>query len=85
MIKMIISTTIYTIIIAALALPLGAFLGLVDFNDFAPFVLLAADLVEPFVVTFDLLLTTFPLTLLFVLYFSILGIMRLVVVRYAKE
>jgi len=84
MIKAIISSIVYTLIIAALTIPLAAFLGLVDFNDFAPFISLAADIVEPFITTFDLLITTFPLTLLFILYFSVLGIIRLVVVRYAK-
>ena len=84
MVKVIISSIIYSLFIIALSIPLAAFLGLVDFNDFAPFVNLAADLVEPFITTFDLLLTTFPLSLLFILYFSILGIIRLVVVKYAK-
>ena len=84
MVKAIISAIIYTLIIAALTIPLAAFLGLVDFTEFAPFIELAADIVEPFITTFDLLITTFPLTLLFILYFSVLGIIRLVVVRYAK-
>jgi len=84
MVKVIVSSVIYSLIIIALTIPLAAFLGLVDFTDFAPFIDLAADIVEPFITTFDLLTTTFPLTLLFILYFSVLGIIRLVVVKFAK-
>lgn len=84
MVKVIVSSVIYSLIIIALAIPLAAFLGIIDFTEFAPFVDLAADIVEPFITTFDLLITTFPLTLLFILYFSVLGIIRLVVVKFAK-
>jgi hypothetical protein len=85
MIKSILSSLVYTLFIIALSIPLAAFLGLVDFTDFNPFINLAADLVEPFITTFDLLLTTFPFMLAFILYFSVLGTIRLVVVQFDKK
>jgi hypothetical protein len=85
MIKAILSSIVYTIFIAALTIPLAAFLGLIDFNSFDPFISLAAQLVEPFISQFDLLLTTFPFMLGFILYFSVLGIIRLVVVQFEKR
>ncbi len=84
-IKEIARTVVVVLIGTAVATALSAFLGILDLSDFAPFIDLAADIIDPILTNFDLLLTTFPLTLIFILYFSFLGIVRLVVAQFVKE
>jgi uncharacterized membrane protein len=85
MIKTIALVVIIGLLIAALSVPIGAFLGVVDFTIFTDAIEFGADIVEPFILTFDLLTTTFPYMLVFILYFSFLGIIRLVVKQFEKE
>lgn len=85
MVKSIAIVVIIGLLIAALSVPIGAFLGVVDFTIFTDAIDFAADFVDPFITTFDLLTTTFPLMLTFILFFSFLGIIRLVVKQFEKE
>jgi uncharacterized membrane protein len=85
MIKTIALVVIIGLLIAALSVPIGAFLGVVDFDIFTDAIAFGADIVEPFILTFDLLVSTFPYMLIFILYFSFLGIIRLVVKQFEKE
>jgi hypothetical protein len=85
MIKTIALVVIVGLLITALSVPIGAFLGVVDFTIFTDAIAFGADIVLPFILTFDLLLTTFPYMLIFILYFSFLGIIRLVVMQFEKK
>jgi hypothetical protein len=85
MIKTIALVIIIGLLIAALSVPLGAFIGVIDFTIFTDAIDFAADLVDPFIQTFDLLTSTFPYMLTFILFFSFTGIIRLVVKQFEKE
>jgi hypothetical protein len=45
---------------------------------------MAADVMDPIIATLDLLPTTFPLTLGFILFFAIQGMIRLVIKQFEK-
>jgi uncharacterized membrane protein HdeD (DUF308 family) len=84
MINSIILAVVIGLLVLALAVPLGAFASSVNFNNFQDFIDMAADVMDPIIVTFDLLPTTFPLTLGFILFFSVQGIIRLVIKQFEK-
>jgi uncharacterized membrane protein len=84
MIKTIALVVIIGLLIAALSVPIGAFLSVVDFDIFTDAISFGADLIVPFISTFDLLISTFPYMLIFILYFAFLGIIRLVVKQFEK-
>lgn len=85
MIRSIALVVIIGLLIAALTVPIGAFLGVVDFTIFNNAISFGADIVDPFITTFDLLVSSFPYMLVFILYFSFLGIIRLVVKQFEKQ
>jgi hypothetical protein len=84
MINAIITVVVIGLLVLALAVPLGAFGGSVNFNDFQDFIDMAADLVDPIITQLDLLPTTFPLTLGFILFFSVQGMIKLAVKQFEK-
>ena len=84
MITAVIIAIIVGLLVLALAVPLGAFGLAVDFNNFQDFIDMAADLIDPIVANLDLLPTTFPLTLGFILFFSVQGLIRLTVKQFEK-
>jgi uncharacterized membrane protein HdeD (DUF308 family) len=84
MINSIILAVVIGLLVLALAVPLGAFGSSIDFNNFQDFIDMAADIMDPIIVTLDLLPTTFPLTLGFILFFAVQGIIRLVIKQFEK-
>jgi uncharacterized membrane protein HdeD (DUF308 family) len=84
MINAIVLSIVIGILVLALAVPLGAFGSSVDFNNFQDFIDMAADIVDPIIATLDLLPTTFPLTLGFILFFAVQGLIRLVIKQFEK-
>lgn len=84
MINAVITVVVIGLLVIALAVPLGAFGGSVDFNDFQDFIDMGADLIDPIIVQLDLLPTTFPLTLGFILFFSVQALIRLTVRQFEK-
>jgi uncharacterized membrane protein HdeD (DUF308 family) len=84
MINAIILSIVIGLLVLALAVPLGAFGSTVDFNDFQNFIDMAADVMAPIIATFDLLPASFPLTLGFILFFSVQGMIRLVIKQFEK-
>ena len=85
MINAIITVVVIGLLVIALAVPVGAFVGAVDFNDFQDFIDMAADLIDPIVAQLDLLPSTFPLTLGFILFFAVQGMIRLAVKQFEKQ
>jgi hypothetical protein len=84
MINAIILSIVIGLLVLALAVPLGAFGGAVNFNNFQDFIDMAADIFDPIILTLDLLPTTFPLTLGFILFFAVQGMIRLVIKQFEK-
>ena len=84
MINAIILSIIIGLLVLALAVPLGAFGSAVNFNSFQDFIDMASDVMDPIILTLDLLPTTFPLTLGFILFFSVQGMIRLVIKQFEK-
>lgn len=85
MITAVIIAIIVGLLVLALAVPLGAFGSAVDFNNFQDFIDMAADLIDPIIANLDLLPSTFPLTLGFILFFSVQGLIRLTVKQFEKQ
>jgi hypothetical protein len=84
MINSIITVVVIGLLVLALAVPLGAFGGAVDFNTFQDFIDMAADFIDPMITQLDLLPSAFPLTLGFILFFSVQGMIRLTVKQFEK-
>jgi hypothetical protein len=84
MINAIVLSIIIGLLVLALAVPLGAFGTSINFNNFQDFIDMAADIMDPIISTLDLLPATFPLTLGFILFFSVQGLIRLVIKQFEK-
>jgi hypothetical protein len=84
MINAILLSVVIGLLVLALAVPLGAFGSSVDFSNFQDFIDMAADVMDPIIATLDLLPTTFPLTLGFILFFAVQGMIRLVIKQFEK-
>jgi hypothetical protein len=84
MINAIITVVVIGLLVLALAVPLGAFGSSIDFNNFQDFIDMAADLIDPIILQLDLLPSTFPLTLGFILFFAVQGLIRLTVKQFEK-
>lgn len=85
MINAVIVTIIIGLLVLALAVPLGAFGSSINFANFQDFIDMAADVIDPIIAQLDLLPTTFPLVLGFILFFSVQGLIKLVVMQFEKK
>jgi hypothetical protein len=85
MIKSIALVVIIGLFVVALAVPIGAFFGIIDPAIFTDAITLIADLISPIIATLDLLPTTFPYVIFFILFFAFQGLITLVVKQFEKE
>jgi hypothetical protein len=85
MIKGIALVVIIGLFVVALSVPIGAFFGILDPTIFTTPITLIAQLITPIMSTLDLLPTTFPYVIFFIMFFAIQGLITLVVKQFEKE
>jgi hypothetical protein len=85
MIKMILIAVIIATFLLIFGTAIGSILGIIDLTILTTFTSILGDVLLAFTTQFDLLLTTFPLTLTIMVVFMGLSIMGLVVSSFEKK
>jgi hypothetical protein len=85
MIKVILIAIIVASFLLVFGATIGSILGIIDLSILTSFTTILGDVLEAFTTQFDLLLTSFPLTLTFMIVLMSLSIMGLVVSSFEKK
>jgi hypothetical protein len=85
MIKIILIAIIIASFLLVFGATIGSILGIIDLSVLTSFTMILGDVLEAFTTQFDLLLTSFPLTLTIMIVLMGLSLMGLVVSSFEKK